>query len=578
MKTTAIMKYIPAAQIRANRRRNFTLNPLRTEQVNNLIESYGRNGQKEALSVRANPDGTYELSAGHHRLAAMGGLVDLLPTDFAGEVFTPPQGVRCLVEDMDEDQMVRWMIDENSTQPGAMPGVDVDSIAAVVHRVAYLLISGADCPEWMLRDDTPRSGEYPSDLSWRKAKAHLESGSGLGVPIIRAYGVGGMSKHRVEQAVANLKALETGGMADIIKDARQEYEAEVAEAEAEEAKRLEEIKRQQVEEERQRKEAAKRRADLERQRKEAEAAKDLARQKAVAELKAKAEREEKERHARNEAERIRQERIRQERAAAQQVEQERLRKAREAEEKMRQQAREKGVHISLLNAMNGHELKFFRDAASPAFTVDEQPALWKDTERALAEIPPIGREAHRKEVLIPVYIAGRAELRGKLRDFFPNEAEHHALVVNAIETVRSGTGEPTVREQEIVALLNRERNKRDAQTKAQFEQWRAEEEAQKWNKKADRVMSEMGTAVGRAAAAAREVDLLFKEAKDDIDRRRLIMRLAQTTSLRQNTYALKGALKALEHAFNLYENSVDYEQVVASVDPAAYDGSVVDTQ
>jgi membrane protein involved in colicin uptake len=426
----------------------------------------------------------------------------------------------------------------------------------------------------------PRSGEeVPSKHAdaWGTARGHLANGTGLGVPIIRAYGVGGMSKHRVEQAVANLKALETGGMADIIRDARQEYEAEIQQHEAAEAKRLEEIKRQQAEEERQRKEAEKRRKDLERQRKEAEKAKDLARQKAIADLKAKAEQDERKRHALHEATRIAREKAAAARAAAQQAEQERLRRAREAEEKMRQQAKEKGVHVSLLNAMSNHELKFFRDAASPAFTVDEQPALWKDTVRALVEIPPVGREAHRKEVLIPAYIAGRAELRGRLRDFFPNEAEHHALVVNAIATIRSGTGAPLVDEQTVRIFLNRKRAERDAQTKADFEKWRAEEEAQKWNKKADRVMSEMGAAVGRAAAVAREVDLLFKEA-DSPERRREIMALAHTTSLRKNTYALKGALKALEETFNLYEHSVDYEQTVASIDPAAYDGTVIDTQ
>ena len=40
MKTTAVMKYIPATQISANRRRNFALNPLRAEQITALVESY----------------------------------------------------------------------------------------------------------------------------------------------------------------------------------------------------------------------------------------------------------------------------------------------------------------------------------------------------------------------------------------------------------------------------------------------------------------------------------------------------------------------------------------------------------
>jgi hypothetical protein len=210
------MKYIPADQICANTRRNFELNPLRAEQVHTLIESYHRNGQKEALSVRLLADGTYELAAGHHRLAALGGLTEYLPTDFDGACFTPEKGVRVLVEAMDEDQMTRWMIDENSTQPGQFPGVDVDSIAAVVHRVAYLLISGADCPEWFLNSpERGIQGINATPEGWEESRSRLFSGEGrggLGVPIIRAYGVGGMSKHRVEQAIANLKALEHGGM------------------------------------------------------------------------------------------------------------------------------------------------------------------------------------------------------------------------------------------------------------------------------------------------------------------------------------------------------------------------------
>jgi hypothetical protein len=177
MKTTVKMQYINPELICANRHRNFELNPLRPEQITTLVESYQRNGQKEALSVRPLSDGTYELAAGHHRLAAMGGLTDILPAEFTGPSFQPPQGVRCLVEQMDEDQMLRWMIDENSTQPGALPGVDVDSIAGIVHRIAYLLISGADCPEWM-GNPAPERGGVTGPTPWDAARKHLANGTG----------------------------------------------------------------------------------------------------------------------------------------------------------------------------------------------------------------------------------------------------------------------------------------------------------------------------------------------------------------------------------------------------------------
>lgn len=555
MRTTAIMKYIPAEQIGANTRRNFALNPLRSEQIITLVDSYHRNGQKEALSVRQNGDGTYELAAGHHRLAAMGGLTEHLPEDFSGVCFAPAQGVRCLVEKMDEDQMVHWMIDENSTQPGHFAGVDVDSIAAVVHRVAYLLISGAACPEWY-QNSAPRSGERSSGNDkdpWEQARIQLANGTGLGVPIIRAYGVGGMSKHRVEQAIANLKALEHGGMADVIASARADYESEVQIAQAKEERRLEEIKRQQAEEIRKAKEAEKRRKDLEKQRKEAEAAKDEARIKAQRKLREKAEREERDRAERMrkaEAERVR---IEKQRAA----EAERLRKAKEAEEKMRRQAKEKGIHVSLLNRVPVDSVKHFRMACAGHFTTDEQPALWDDIERAFNEIPAVGREHARKEIIINAYIAGRVELQ-RQSDVFKNTSEHHDIVVSGINSIRGATGESLVKNAEIVAYISRERRKVDAKSREMHEEWERQEEAKAWDRKADRLFREWAADFGRIAGKSREVDELMAEATTP-ERQAEIMKLAHVTSMQHNLDVLESAITKLRGTFNLYRSSVAKE-------------------
>jgi len=574
---------VDPALIDPNRYRNFELNPLVADQIARLHASFDRNGQKGALTVRPLSNGRYELGSGHHRLAAMGGLKHLVP---AGAQTHSPKTVRVSIEDLDEDGMIRWLMDENLSQRdgGASPAVDADSVGAAIHRLAYLLISGADAPAWMIGEEVPsQGGTQPSDLAWRQARGHLENGTGPGNRIIRAYmGDKCIPKHRLEVAVASLKALEHGGMADIVRNAREQYEAEVAAATEAEERRLEAIRQREEQmkreaEERKRQEAEQRKRDeaerkrLAKEREEVRAEAERKRQERQAQLKREAE----ERERREAAERARNAEIAQQRAAAAAAEQERIAKARAAEEAMRAKAREAGIHMtvftdpeltaSVLNAFNSVELR-------KSFTIDEQPALWADFKAMKLE--PTGDHGG-KHHLAGLYVKIRARLKAWGDVFKP--AEHAQLAQDALSVTRAARGMHVPPFEDVVAYLAREQTKRDAQRRGMFEQWEREREAENWNRKAERVMRELGAAAGGFDSKLNAFAKLMDEASNDEAQRRFIVKEANIGSLPHNLDRLESTIHTLRDMLNLYQSSIAKSTIEVQQDQEVY-RNVVDTQ
>jgi hypothetical protein len=74
----------------------------------------------------------------------------------------------------------------------------MDSVKGVVTRIAYLMISGAECPEWMLAGDTSPN---------RGGVKEFNSGKGIGAP----EGMRRSGWHRVSQAGIPCRPTMTSG-------------------------------------------------------------------------------------------------------------------------------------------------------------------------------------------------------------------------------------------------------------------------------------------------------------------------------------------------------------------------------
>lgn len=108
----------PIEQILPNPHRNFDIYPIGEQQVSLLIESINEVGMFLGLPARKTPNG-YEIACGHHRLDAL--------------KRTGATHVDLAVSDYSDEEMLKIMIRENSTQRGNENfGAVLDSVGAVL--------------------------------------------------------------------------------------------------------------------------------------------------------------------------------------------------------------------------------------------------------------------------------------------------------------------------------------------------------------------------------------------------------------------------------------------------------------
>ena len=98
-----------------------------------------------------------------------------------------------------------------------------------------------------------------------------------------------------------------------------------------------------------------------------------------------------------------------------------------------------------------------------------------------------------------------------------------------------------------------------------------EEEAAKWERKADRVMDEAGAAFARLHTALNEVQALMNEA-DTQERVARVVAEAQTSSLPRNMDVTEATIYKIRETFDLWRSSM------ANGATIEVDHSVVDTQ
>lgn len=202
--------------------RDFKLYPIDEKQVSALTASMRDLGAWGGVIARPHPTkpDRYQIAAGHHRVRAARQVRGL-------------SVIECTVDLFDDDKMIRILAAENATQKGKNTGAMLDSVAAAMRRMAYLLLNAGPTLSTIVES---MPSVFESAHAAETARRMLLSGKGLGEPAIRAY-LGtdvAPSRREIEESVATLK--QTGTLKRILGEVQERIEEENAERERDEAK------------------------------------------------------------------------------------------------------------------------------------------------------------------------------------------------------------------------------------------------------------------------------------------------------------------------------------------------------
>jgi len=174
---------IKLEMVEYNPYRDLALDPINKNTVDKMKASITDLGFWGGLAVRKVGD-KYQLAFGHHRLEA------LLELGW--------EKADLNVVKYDDDQMVRAMVVENATQRGAEGGATIDSVAGIVRRIGYLLLTQS-------KEELELSKIFESSRNGvETAKTLFLAGNGVGEPVICNYEPS-LSANSVRQALVVLK-------------------------------------------------------------------------------------------------------------------------------------------------------------------------------------------------------------------------------------------------------------------------------------------------------------------------------------------------------------------------------------
>jgi hypothetical protein len=178
------------------------------EPIAKLKLSIEQDGFWGGVVCRQLPDGTVQVAAGHHRVAAA-----LAAGITEADLF--------VAEEMDDASMIRVYARENATQRGVSSTALAGTVAAALKYVAKCILRGTGGAEKFLRTfhvPTVRDRLLSDDgMGWRVLLAFLDDIPGINVGAI-------------QHQLANLKY--SGDYARLIAEVQQEIAAEQAAAEA----------------------------------------------------------------------------------------------------------------------------------------------------------------------------------------------------------------------------------------------------------------------------------------------------------------------------------------------------------
>jgi hypothetical protein len=189
--------------------RDFTVDPMDLESVERLRMSIEEDGFWGGVVCRQLPDGTLQIGAGHHHVAA---------ALEAGIVFAD----LFVAEDMDDATMIRVYARENATQRGQNSTALTGSVASAARHIAKVILHG-DAGEI-----TSIPGLDKFDLPYLRRSLLSDDGIGREVIVAFLHDIPGISTQSVRQQLANLK--ESGNYARLIAEVQQEITDERASA------------------------------------------------------------------------------------------------------------------------------------------------------------------------------------------------------------------------------------------------------------------------------------------------------------------------------------------------------------
>lgn len=193
--------------------RDMKLYPIDTDHVREIRESIDDHGFFGGVKARRK-NGRVELGCGHTRIeAARKAKLD---------------EVQIVIDDMDDDTMLRLMTDENATQAGANPGAVMNEVAAVTRRLIEGLSAGTIVPSVKMAFEDKGAIDRAVGKLRNGTDVHLALGHGT---IARYLGQGRTershrSERQIREAISALK--QSGRYDDMVDDARAKYVQPVA--------------------------------------------------------------------------------------------------------------------------------------------------------------------------------------------------------------------------------------------------------------------------------------------------------------------------------------------------------------
>jgi Predicted transcriptional regulators len=188
--------------LQPNPRRDFLIDPIDPEVVERLRQSIAEDGFWGGVVCRRLPDGTLQIGAGHHRVAAA-----LAAGITEADLF--------VATDMDDTAMIRVYARENATQRGLSSTALTGTVAAAMKFVAKSILTGSD-------EQLFTSFHLPT------LRERLLEDEGVGRKVLLGFlhDIPGINDRSVQHQLANLKA--SGDYARIIAQVEQEIAAEHA--------------------------------------------------------------------------------------------------------------------------------------------------------------------------------------------------------------------------------------------------------------------------------------------------------------------------------------------------------------
>ena len=199
---------VELSKLKPNPFREFAVDPIDPEAVAKLVESIEEYGFWGGVICRKGKNGDIQIGAGHHRIEAAKKLGMKTADLFIG--------------DLDDEAMIRVYATENATQRGNSSTAIAGSVASAVRFLAKLFMAGGEVP------GIP--GKQLLRVNSGYARGHLEGDTGFGGVTVFNFlsGIQGITRHSVEQQLANLKA--SGDYSRIVKEVNDEVERENKEA------------------------------------------------------------------------------------------------------------------------------------------------------------------------------------------------------------------------------------------------------------------------------------------------------------------------------------------------------------